>query len=103
MHGSFRRKPNRRTSRCGASTDTAQGSHRRPTLARSSTPTITTKDGTELYYKDWGAGQPIVFSDGWPLISDACEDQTMFLAAHGYRCVAHDRRGLILDAKHAVR
>jgi non-heme chloroperoxidase len=56
-------------------------------------PTITTKDGTELYYKDWGAGVPIVFSHGWPLSADAFEDQMMFLAGHGYRCVAHDRRG----------
>lgn len=55
--------------------------------------TITTKDGTSLYYKDWGAGQPIVFSHGWPLSSDAFEDQMMFLANNGYRCVAHDRRG----------
>jgi non-heme chloroperoxidase len=56
-------------------------------------PTITTKDGTELYYKDWGAGQPIVFSHGWPLNADAFEDQMMFLSSHGYRCIAHDRRG----------
>ena len=55
--------------------------------------TITTKDGTSLYYKDWGAGQPIVFSHGWPLSSDAFEDQMMFLANNGYRCVAYDRRG----------
>jgi non-heme chloroperoxidase len=55
--------------------------------------TITTKDGTEIYYKDWGTGQPIVFSHGWPLSSDAFEDQMHFLADRGYRCIAHDRRG----------
>src|SRR5262245_18948893 len=55
--------------------------------------TITTKDGTQIYYKDWGAGQPVVFSHGWPLSSDAFEDQMFFLAQHGYRCIAHDRRG----------
>jgi non-heme chloroperoxidase len=56
-------------------------------------PTITTKDGTQIYYKDWGKGQPIVFSHGWPLSADAWEDQMIFLAARGYRCIAHDRRG----------
>jgi non-heme chloroperoxidase len=56
-------------------------------------PTITTRDGTEIYYKDWGAGQPVVFSHGWPLSSDAFEDQMFFLASRGYRCIAHDRRG----------
>jgi non-heme chloroperoxidase len=56
-------------------------------------PTITTRDGTQIYYKDWGSGQPVVFSHGWPLSADAWEDQMLFLAGHGYRCIAHDRRG----------
>src|SRR3989475_3852121 len=55
--------------------------------------TITTKDGTQIYYNDWGKGEPIVFSHGWPLSSDAFEDQMFFLASQGYRCIAHDRRG----------
>jgi non-heme chloroperoxidase len=55
--------------------------------------TITTKDGTSLYYKDWGAGKPVVFSHGWPLSSDSWEAQMLFLAEHGFRCIAHDRRG----------
>ena len=54
---------------------------------------ITTKDGTQIYFKDWGTGQPVVFSHGWPLSADAWEDQMVFLGAHGYRCIAHDRRG----------
>jgi len=54
---------------------------------------ITTEDGTRIYYKDWGAGQPVVFSHGWPLSSDSWEAQMMFLASNGYRCIAHDRRG----------
>jgi non-heme chloroperoxidase len=55
--------------------------------------TLTTKDGTQIYYKDWGSGQPVVFSHGWPLSADAWEDQMVFLGARGYRCIAHDRRG----------
>ena len=55
--------------------------------------TITTKDGVNIFYKDWGSGQPIVFSHGWPLSSDAFEDQMFFLANHGFRCIGHDRRG----------
>ena len=55
--------------------------------------TITTQDGTQIYYKDWGTGQPVVFSHGWPLSADSWEAQMFFLASHGYRCIAHDRRG----------
>jgi non-heme chloroperoxidase len=62
-------------------------------MAPQTSTTITTPDGTQIYFKDWGAGQPVVFSHGWPLSADAWEDQMVFLGAHGYRCIAHDRRG----------
>ncbi len=55
--------------------------------------TITVSDGTRIYFKDWGSGQPVIFSHGWPLSADAWEDQMVFLGLHGYRCIAHDRRG----------
>jgi non-heme chloroperoxidase len=56
-------------------------------------PTIRTKDGTELYYKDWGEGPVVTLSHGWPLDADAWDGQMLFLAQNGFRCVAHDRRG----------
>src|SRR5260370_36355988 len=55
--------------------------------------TITTKDGTRIYYKDWGTGQPVVFSHGWPLSADDRDAQMFFFASRGFRCIAHDRRG----------
>jgi non-heme chloroperoxidase len=58
-----------------------------------STSTITTKDSTTIFYKDWGTGQPVVFSHGWPLNGDSWDDQLVFVASHGYRAIAHDRRG----------
>jgi non-heme chloroperoxidase len=68
-----------------ASTNPRKGQH--------SMSAITAKDGTQIYYKDWGTGQPVVFSHGWPLCADAFEDQMFYLASRGYRCIAHDRRG----------
>ncbi len=56
-------------------------------------PTITTRDGAEIFYKDWGAGQPVVFSHGWPLTADVWDSQVKLVADHGYRGIAHDRRG----------
>src|SRR6184192_3952432 len=64
-----------------------------PSLKETSMPTITTKDGTQIYYKDWGKGQPIVFSHGWPLSADDWDEQMLFFGQHGYRVIAHDRRG----------
>ncbi len=66
--------------------------------------TITTNDGTQIYYKDWGTGQPVVFSHGWPLSADAWEDQMVFLGVHGYRCIADDLAALVeaLDLRDAI-
>src|ERR1700747_2599433 len=65
----------------------------RPRERGPSMSTITTKDGRQFYSKNWGTGQPVVFSHGWPLTGAAFEDQMFFLASRGYRCIAHDRRG----------
>ena len=58
-----------------------------------SSSTIALKDGTQIYYKDWGTGQPIVFHHGWPLSSDVWDAQMLYFLSHGYRVIGHDRRG----------
>ena len=74
--------------------DASAGATSNPTKAGAKTmSTIATKDGTEIFYKDWGKGQPIVFHHGWPLSADDWDNQMMFFLAQGYRVIAHDRRG----------
>src|SRR3712207_202879 len=77
----------------GASRDLAAQTSSTKSQKGQTMGTITTRDGTQIYYKDWGQGQPVVFSHGWPLTADAWEDQMFFLARSGYRVIGHDRRG----------
>ena len=63
---------------------------------------ITTRDGIGIFHKDWGTGQPVVFSHGWPLNADAWDDQGYFVASHGYRAIAHDRRCTAGPARRAT-
>jgi len=77
----------------GTADQPAKASINHSSKARNHMSTITTRDGTEIFYKDWGKGQPIVFHHGWPLSADDWDNQMMFFLAQGYRVIAHDRRG----------
>src|SRR5688572_23599263 len=82
---------------CTSTPDRGAGASRNQTNSRpdqgpDAMNTITTEDGTQIFYKDWGKGQPVVFSHGWPLTADAWDEQMVFLAENGFRCIAHDRR-----------
>src|SRR5713101_219868 len=77
----------------GADGQNETSAFRNNTKGEFSMATITTKDGTTIFYKDWGKGQPVVFSHGWPLTADAWDAQMLFLGENGYRVIAHDRRG----------
>ena len=93
------KRPEDRSSQCAGSSGMLDGradpeaAIASPNQGSKQMSTITTKDGTEIYYKDWGSGQPIVFSHGWPLSADAWDSQMLFLGLQGYRVIAHDRRG----------